>query len=55
MAQLNDKGHYVSEFRPIKAVASVAKHSSDLWHRRMGHSSNKVLEQMDLPTSDYFC
>ena len=36
-------------------MASVAEHSSDLWHRRMGHSSNNVLEQIGLPTSDNFC
>ena len=54
-AQINDKGHYVSEFRSIKVMASVAEHFSDLSHSCIGHSSNKVLEQMGLPTSDNLC
>lgn len=34
MAQLNEKGHYISEFQPIKAATRVAEHATDFWHRR---------------------
>ncbi|GBN05324.1 hypothetical protein AVEN_116039-1 [Araneus ventricosus] len=39
-ARLNEKGQYVSQFEPTKASTYFVNHSAELWHRRMGHSSN---------------
>ena len=55
-ARLNEKGQYVSKFEPIKASTYIANHDAELWHRRMGHSSNKALKEMGLPVSESsFC
>ncbi|GBO26400.1 hypothetical protein AVEN_6625-1 [Araneus ventricosus] len=51
-ARLNKKGQYVSQFEPTKASTYFVNHSAELWHRRMGHSSNKVLKEMGLPVSE---
>ncbi|GBM30067.1 Copia protein [Araneus ventricosus] len=51
-ARLNEKGQYVSQFEPTKASTYFVNHSAELWHRCMGHSSNKVLKEMGLPVSE---
>ncbi|GBM52470.1 hypothetical protein AVEN_36321-1 [Araneus ventricosus] len=51
-ARLNEKRQYVSQFEPTKASTYFVNHSAELWHRRMRHSSNKVLKEMGLPVSE---
>ncbi|KFM77017.1 Copia protein, partial [Stegodyphus mimosarum] len=51
-AKLNEKGQYVSQFEPVKASTYIANHNAELWHRRMGHSSDKILKEMGLPVSE---
>ena len=53
VAKLNELGQYICDFKPVKAIAnvSVAENDAELWHRRMGHSSNQVLKELGLSTS----
>lgn len=57
MAKLNEKGYYISEFTTNKSAAHVVEHDADtdLWHRRLRHSSNKILIEISLPASHTFC
>ena len=49
-------GQYICDFVPNCEVSLCVKNSdADLWHRRLGHSSNQVLKELGLPTSETFC
>lgn len=57
LVEFNEKGYYSCEFTPSKTAAHVVEHDAniDLWHRRLGYSSTKILKEMCLPASDIFC
>lgn len=51
IASLNDKGQYESDFIPVVNTVYTAELNANLWYRRMGDSSNKVLQKLGLPSN----
>lgn len=52
----DSNGQYVSDFIPNKETVLVSEENDNyLWHRRLGHPSDKVLKNMELPIPRSFC
>ena len=52
----DSNGQYKSDFVPVSEIVLTSKEDdSELWHRRLGHPSDKVLENMKFPAPHSFC